>query len=396
MKRWPIYQLDVNNAFLHGDSEDVYMTLPPGISFSHPNQCCKLLKSLYDLRQSSRMWYEKLSKLLISCGYQQTLSNYSLFVKFIGAEVSVLLVYVNDIVLTGNSISEMATIKSILNQHFKIKDLGTLKYFLGIEVAHSAQEISLSQRKYCVDLLEDSGLLGAKPASVSMDSSTKLHLIYGRLVGRLLYLTTTRPDITYATQQLSQFMVSPTESHFCAANRVLRYLKSNPGRGLFFSRDSSVNICGFSDSDRAGCPDTRRSLTGYCFFLGKSLISWKIKKQSTVAMSSTEAEYKALANSTYELQWLINMLHFLQIPTDRTPIFFCDNQSALHIAANPIFHERIKHLEVDCHVVRQKAQAGMMKLLPIFTKPLSPHLFHLNLSKLGVLDIFHPPACGAY
>ncbi|XP_016195767.1 uncharacterized protein LOC107636799 [Arachis ipaensis] len=309
MKRWPIHQLDVNNAFLHGDlSEEVYMTLPPRISSSHPNQCCKLLKSLYSLCQSSRMWYKKLSKLLISCGYQQTLSDYSLFVKIIDAEVSVLLVYVDDIILTGNSIFEMVTIKSILNQHFKIKDLDTLKYFLSIEVAHFAQEISLSQRKYCVDLLENSSLLGAKPASVPMDSSTKLHqdnspllsdpLIYRRLVGRLLYLTTMWPDITYATQQLSQYMASPTESHFRVANWVLRYLKSNPGRGLFFSRDSFVHICEFSNSNWAGCPDTCRSLTGYCFFLEKSLISWKTKKQSTIARSSTEAEYRALANTT--------------------------------------------------------------------------------------------------
>ncbi|QHO56628.1 Retrovirus-related Pol polyprotein [Arachis hypogaea] len=283
MKRWPIYQLDVNNAFLHGDlSEDVYTTLLPGISSSHSNQCCKLLKSLYSLRQSSHMWYEKLSKLLISYGYQQTLSDYSLFVKYIGAEVAVLLVYVDDIVLTSNSISEMATIKSILNQHFKIKYVGTLKYFLGIKVAHSAQRISLSQRKYCVDLLEDSGLLGAKPASVSMDSSTKLHqnnspllpdpLIYRLLVGRLLYLTTTRPDITYTTQQLSQFMASPTESHFRAANWVLRYLKFNPSREkklfIFYYEHPTVSLIGTLIS--ADHPSTRPSVA--C--LSPSRIRW--------------------------------------------------------------------------------------------------------------------------
>ncbi|XP_016192929.1 uncharacterized protein LOC107633845 [Arachis ipaensis] len=220
------------------------MTLTPGISSSHPNQCCKLMKSLYGLRQSSRMWYEKLSKLLISYGTSSLYLITAFLSNFIGAKVSILLVYVDDIVFTGNSISEMTTIKSILNQHLKIKDLDILKYLLGIKVAHSAQEISLSQRKYCVDLLEDSGLLGAKLASVPMDNSTKLHqdsshllpdpLIYRRLVGRLLYLTITWSDITYATQQLSQFMAFPTESHFHAANRVLRYLKSNLGRGIFF------------------------------------------------------------------------------------------------------------------------------------------------------------------
>ena len=313
MKHWPIHQLDVNNAFLYGDlSEDVYMTLPPGFTSPRPNQCCKLLKSLYGLRQSSRMWYDKLSHLLLSHGYQQTSSDYSLFVKFIGDQISILLVYVDDIVLTGNSISELAAIKSILHQHFRIKDLGPLKYFLGIEVAQSEKGICLSQRKYCLDLLEDSGLLGAKPASVPMDSTTRLYqdqspllsdpFVYRRLVGRLIYLTTTRPDIMYATQQLSQFMASPTESHLQAAKHVLRYLKTSPGKGLFFPRESEIQLLGFSDSDWAGCPDTRRSLTGYCFFLGNSLISWKTKKQTTVACSSTEAEYRALANTTCELQ----------------------------------------------------------------------------------------------
>ena len=193
----------------------------------------------------------------------------------------------------------------------------------------------LSQRKYCLDLLEDSGLLGAKPASVPMDSTTRLYqdkspllsdpFVYRRLVGRLIYLTTTRLDIMYATQQLSQFMASPTESHLQAAKHVLRYLKTSPGKGLFFPRESEIQLLDFSDSDWAGCPDTRRSLTGYCFFLGSPLVSWKTKKQTTVARSSTEAEYRALANTTCELQWILNVLQFLRISLIRPPVLYCDN-----------------------------------------------------------------------
>jgi len=233
---------------------------------------------------------------------------------------------------------------------------------------------------------------------LKQDNSSELlddPLSYRRLVGRLIYLTTTRPDIVFATQQLSQFMANPTKSHLGAAIRVLKYLKGCPTKGLYFKRNSPIHLIGFSDADWATCVFTRRSVTGYCFFIGNSLISWKTKKQNTVSRSSSEAKYRALATSTYELQWLTYLLHDLKIQCSKSATLYCDNQCALHIAANPVFHERTKHLEIDCHLVREKVQAGLMKLLPvpssrqladIFTKALPPRLFHANLSKLEMVD----------
>lgn len=198
-------------------------------------------------------------------------------------------------------------------------------------------------------------------------------------------------------------MSNPTDMHYKAALRVLKFLKASPGLGLFFPRNSSINIQGYSDADWAGCMGTRRSISGYCFYLGHSLISWKAKKQVTVSRSSSEAEYRALAYATCELQWLLYLLQDLKITCSKTPVLFCDNQSALHIAANPVFHERTKHLEIDCHVVREKLQAGVLKLLPIptalqvadmFTKALQPRFFQGFVSKLGLVNIFPPPACG--
>jgi hypothetical protein len=411
---WFIHQLDVNNAFLHGDlKEDVYMTLPPGFNTPHPNKVCKLIKSLYGLKQASRQWNEKLTSFLLQMKFVQAASDHSLFTRKTSSSFIVLLVYVDDVIIAGTSLDDIQLIKSALHKSFKIKDLGQLKYFLGLEVAHSQAGITICQRKYCLDLLHDTGLLDAKPANTPCDPSVKLYnddsvpyhdiSAYRRLVGRLLYLNATRPDITFITQQLSQFLSAPTTIHFNAAIRVLHYLKSCPGSGLFFPRDSSLRLIGFSDADWAGCKDTRRSISGQCFFIGKSLVSWRTKKQLTVSRSSSEAEYRALAAATCELQWLLYLFADLQLTCSQLPVLYCDNRSAIHIAANPVFHERTKHLEIDCHIVREKLHAGILKLLPVpsqhqladfFTKALLPQPFTLLLSKLGLLNIFAAPTCG--
>jgi hypothetical protein len=348
INHWHLHQLDVNNAFLHGDlQEDVYMSVPDGVHAA-PHLVCKLQKSLYGLKQASRKWYEKLTCLLVTEGYHQSTSDYSLFTLTSGSDFTALLIYVDDVILAGTSLTEFSRIKSILDAKFQIKDLGSLKYFLGLEVAQSTAGITISQRKYCLDLLESAGLLGSKPASTPLDPSVKLHQDdsplfddiprYRRLIGKLLYLNTTRPDITLATQQLSQFLNSPTITHYKTACRVIRYLKHNPGRGLLFPRDSEKQVLGYVDADWAGCIDSRRSTTGFCFFLGQSLISWRAKKQQTISRSSSEAEYRALSSATCELQWIMYLLKDLNVTCAKLPDLYCDSQSAIHIASNPVFH----------------------------------------------------------
>ena len=319
-RNWPLFQLDVNNAFLNGDlEEEVYIQLPQGYTPPQTSNTdsplvCKLDKSLYGLRQASRQWYAKFSSFLLSEGFVQSKADFSLFTKGKDKDFVALLVYVDDIVLTGASLTAINEIKQSLSAKFRLKDLGDLKLFLGLEIARSSSGIVLSQRKYTLDLLQDAGMLASKPISYPMDPRHKFSNFdgellkdpaqYRRLVGRLLYLTITRPDIAYAVHRLSQGMSSPRQSHYDAAQHLLRFLKQNLGQGLFLSSNPSLQLKAFSDSDWAGCMDTRRSVTGFCVFLGDSLISWKSKKQSTVSRSSTEPEYRALGSVTAEIIWL--------------------------------------------------------------------------------------------
>jgi len=281
IKGWCLLQFDVNNAFLHGDlKEEIYTRKSPGYSVGGTNQVCKLLKSLYGLKQASRQWYSKFSLSLIAFGFTQFKADYSLFTKVDNSSFTALLVYVDDIIVTGNCSSSIESFKSFLHNQFKIKDLGCLRYFLDLEVAKSSKGIHLCQRKYALDILADSGTLASKPLKLPLEQNFKLNKTsrdplsdpssYRRLFGRLLYLTNTRPDICYPIQVLSQYMDTHTNIHLATTYRVLRYIKSAPGQGILLSSSSQIQLKPFCDSDWASCPDTRRSVTGYCIFLGDS------------------------------------------------------------------------------------------------------------------------------
>ena len=407
---WSLSQMDVKNAFLHGElEEEVYMKIPPGHPLcGDPSRVCKLNKSIYGLKQSPRAWHAKLSSTLEDLGFTRSSADSSLYVQTGQTEKLMVLIYVDDLIITGSNADSIAALKKKLQGKFPVKDLGPLKYFLGIEVATSRKGLFLNQRKYTIDLLRDSNMLNSKPANTPFDSKLQLDKLgdpldspnyYQKLVGKLIYLTITRPDISFAVSLVSQYMHAPTVVHLCMVKRILRYLKKTIGRGIVMRRNGHTDIIGFSDSDWAGNTIDRRSTTGYCMFVGGNLVSWKSKKQPVVARSSAEAEYRAMAAASCEMVWLKNLLTDLGFSPTSPMKLFCDNQAAMHIAANPVFHERTKHIEVDCHFIRQQVQSKVIQthyirssdqLADAFTKVLSSTVFHRLMFKLGSIDPLAP------
>ena len=408
--KWNLFQLDVKNAFLHGDlHEEVYMEIPPG--FNGPEtkgKVCRLKKSLYGLKQSPRAWFGRFCKEVCSLGFQQSNADHTLFFKHHQGKVVILVVYVDDIVITGNDDEGIQSLKKMLAKSFEVKDLGFLHFFLGIEVAYGTQGIHLSQRKYVLDLLAETGMLESKPAATPIEPNIRITATsgepvdrgrYQRLVGRLIYLSHTRPDIAYAVSLVSRYMHDPRSAHLNAVNRILRYLKGCPGKGILFSNHGHMEIEGYTDSDWAGCLDDRKSTSGYCTFVGGNLVSWRSKKQSVVSRSTAEAELRSLASGLCELLWLRLLLTELRLFRGGPIKLKCDNQAAINIVNNPIQHERTKHIEIDRHFIKEKLDEGTLQIYfvrtgdqcaDVLTKGVSVGLF-LNLcNKMGLINIFAP------
>ncbi|KAL3361573.1 hypothetical protein AABB24_014440 [Solanum stoloniferum] len=407
-KGWNLYQLDVNNAFLHGDLyEEVYMDTPPGLMIDDTGLVCRLKKSLYGLKHASRQWYDKLAQVLCSRGYSHSESDYSLFYRKIGSSLVFVAVYVDDIVLIGTDVEEITSLKGYLHDKFKIKDLGRLQYFLGLEISYKDCGVLISQRKFTLDLLKEFECSSYTLVTSPLESTVKLKASeglllkdpthYRKLVGKLNFLTNTRMDIAFSVQHLSQSLQNPREPHLKAAYYVLRYLKNDPCLGIYLSNNTDCSITAYCDSDWAACPDTRKSVSGYVVLMGDSPISWKSKKQTTISLSSAEVEYRAIRKVVGEIVWLERLLTELNMTCTLPISVFCDSQAAIHIARNPVFHERTKHIEVDCHFVRDKLQGGLIalhhiptgdQLADVLTKAL-PNIKHSHI--LHKLFVSFPP-----
>ncbi|PKU69888.1 Retrovirus-related Pol polyprotein from transposon TNT 1-94 [Dendrobium catenatum] len=377
--QWKIHQLDVSNAFLHGNlTHTVHMKQPPGfLDAQHPNHVCRLKKALYGLKQYPREWFATLSGHLITLGFKLSSSDTSLFIFHNHNIIMYFLVYVDDIILTGNSPTAIHNLIINLNNRFPMKDLGTISQFLGIQVVPTSYGLHLNQSRFAQTILSRAGMTNCKPVSTPFQPKSSTTLtnsnafsnpsLYRQLAGSLQYLTLTRPDLSFAVNKVCQHMQNPTIAHFDALKRLLRYLQGTIYTGLPLFRDKPL-LRSFADSDWAGDDTDRKSTSGFCNYLGSSLISWTVKKQTAVARSSTEAEYRALAAAATEVVWIRGLLRELNHDQITPTPLYCDNTSAIALANNPVFHARTKHIEVDCHYIRSYIKDKTLDVHHISTK----------------------------
>ncbi|XP_071709347.1 uncharacterized mitochondrial protein AtMg00810-like [Rutidosis leptorrhynchoides] len=313
-RHWPVHQLDVKNAFLHGQLSET------------------------------------------------------------GSDTSYLLLYVDDIVLTASSTSLLQRIIQSLHKEFAMTDLGLLHYFLGISASRTDSGMFLSQRQYAIEILERAGMSSCQSCRTPVEHGAKLtahgpsvqdSTLYRSLAGALQYLTFTRPDISYAVQQIFLFMHDPREQHLHALKRIIRYIQGTLDMGLQLYALSPTTLVAYSDADWAGYPTTRRSTSGYSVFLGNNLLSWSSKQQLTPSRSSTEAEYRGVANAVAETCWIRNLLRELHCPITSATLVYCDNVSSVYLASNLVQHQRTKHIEIDIHFVRDLVAQGQVRVLHV-------------------------------
>ncbi|CAJ2649847.1 unnamed protein product [Trifolium pratense] len=408
-KGWCVYQLDVKSAFLHGDlSEDIYVEQPLGYQNGDQRKVYKLKKALYGLKQAPRAWYSKIEAHFIVEGFEKCPSEHTLFVKHSdNGDILIVSVYVDDLIVTGSNQSLIDYFKQSMTTKFAMSDLGKMKFFLGVEVCQTDEGIFIHQKKYASEILAKFGMEDCNAVSSPIITSCKLvkneagkasdETQYKQMVGSLMYLLATRPDLAYSVCLVARFMERPTEIHIAAVKRIMRYVKGTVGYGLLYKKTGmELQLNGWTYSDYAGDLDDRKSTSGYVFMLGNGAISWSSKKQPIVTLSTTEAEFIAAASCSCQCIWINNVLKHLKVKQNKSTVIHCDNSSSIKLSKNPILHGRCKHIDVRFHFLRDLVKDGVIELVhcksqdqlaDVMTKPLKLETFCKLRSSLGMIDL---------
>ncbi|GJU82769.1 putative ribonuclease H-like domain-containing protein [Tanacetum coccineum] len=373
-----VYQMDVKSAFLYGKiDEEVYVSQPPGfIDPKYPKKVYKVVKALYGLHQAPRAWYATLSTFLLKNGYRRGTIDKTLFIKKDKHDIILVQVYVDDIIFGSTKKSWCDEFEALMKSRFQMSSMGELTFFLGLQVKQKEDGIFISQDKYVAEILKKFDFVSVKTASTPIEtqkplvkdeeaSDVDVHL-YRSMIGSLMYLTASRPDIMFAVCACSRFQVTPKTSHLSAVKRIFRYLKGKPKLGLWYPRVSSFDLEAYSDSDYAGANLDRKSTTGGCQFLGRRLISWQCKKQTIVATSTIEAEYVAAANCCGQVLWIQNQMLDYGFNFMNTKIYI-DNESTICIVKNLYITPKAKHFEFRHHFIRDAYEKKLIQVLKIHT-----------------------------
>lgn len=398
-----VHHMDVISAYVQGNLHDeIYMEQPSLFNEENSEKVCKLHKPIYGLKQSGREWYRRLDEYVTQQGGYRNDADPCLYTFGKHEKRVIMTVYVDDMVIASKDINELNNVKRKLQSEFEIQDLGQITDILGIRVEREGKtgSLKLSQQKYVQELLEKFKMTLAKTVSTPIESNTKItkelgpkneeerqqmkNCPYRELVGSLVYLANaTRPDIIYAANVLSRFCSDPGEGHWVLAKRVLRYLKGTMDYGIKYEKTGS-KLNAYSDSDWGGDIEDRRSYSGSVLTLAGGAISWKSQKQQTTALSTMEAEYVALAQVSKEVVYIKRLLNHMRCENiiENPVCVFCDNQSAIELAKNAVFHKRSKHIDIKYHYMRQLVEKGEIKIAYVRTESMLADIFTKALPKI--------------
>ncbi|CAM8983988.1 unnamed protein product [Rhodiola kirilowii] len=399
--------MDVNSAFLNGLlNEEEYVAQPKGFEDPHhPYYVYRLKKALYGLKQVPRAWYKRLTEFLINHGYVRGGVDKMLFVKHTELDFIIAQIYVDDIVFGSSNQKLVDKFVKQMESKFQMSMVGEMCYFLGLQVKEKAYGIFISQRKYARNLIKKFDLkkathkrtLAATHVKVTKDeASTKVdQTLYTSMIGSLLYLTASRPDIAYAVGVCARYQVNPKESHPMNVKRIIRYVFGTADYRLWYTKDTNSCLVGYCDANWAGNAEDRKSTSGGCFFLGNNLVSWFSKKQNSISLSTAEAEYIAMGSCCTQMLWMKQMLEEYGVKQDVMTLY-CDNMSAINISKNPVQHSRTKHIDIRHHFIRELVEKKITtlthvstekQLVDIFTKALDNLQFETLRSSLGLCVI---------
>ncbi|GJR46843.1 retrovirus-related pol polyprotein from transposon TNT 1-94 [Tanacetum coccineum] len=397
---------EYDNAFLNGFiNEEVYVAQPPGfIDFEKPDHVYKLKKALYGLKQAPKAWYDRLKAFLIKHEYKMGMVDNTLFTKKKSSNLIIVQIYVDDIIF-GSTCQDMCDeFAKIMHDEFEMSMMGELNFFLGLQIKQMEDGIFFNQSKYIKEMLKKFGLEDSKPMKTPMSSDTKLtkdeecesvdSTKYRGMIGSLLYLTASRPDIMFSVCLCARFQEAPKTSHLEAVKRIFRYIKGTTHLGLWYPKGTDIETVVYADSDHAGDYVDRKSTSGICTFVGCCLTSWFSKKQTALAISTTEAKYVSAGKACQQALWMKQALIDYDVRLDDVPIM-CDNKGAIDLSKNPVQHSRTKHIEIRHHFLRDNVQKGhiSIKKVPsvdniadILTKPLKRESFNYLRLGLGMME----------